>query len=151
VAGQPERVQDASMTFAIRFTEEEPSDPPVAHGEIVLNDCIEHFTACLGRWQVRDYEQQWMGALERIVSGADKSCLVVSLSEPGYNDFVICWPMHRIDNHVVFQETLVPPQDFYPADPHGHVPEHAAINDDGTRISAWAVRLTDVAAFLREM
>ena len=90
------------MSFSIRFLEIEPSDPMLAHGELVLNGRIENFSSCTNSWNMPDYKRQWQDGIKRTIDGEKKSCLIVSLHEPGFSDFLILWPMYRINDQIVF-------------------------------------------------
>lgn len=63
------------MAFAIYFTEEPDQflgdDPNVRYaiGRILAGDLDESFASSLYEWARRDYETQWLLALERLIAG----------------------------------------------------------------------------------
>ncbi len=150
--GRMAHIQDL-MSFSIRFLEIEPSDPMLAHGELVLNGCIEKFSSCTNSWNISDYKRQWHDGIKRIIEGRRKSCLIISRHEPGFSDFLIWWLMYRINDKIVFQEQWVPRDKvappFDPARPYEYIGDWTTISDDGHKISEWWVTPSHVVDFFQ--
>lgn len=141
------------MTFSIQFVEQGSWETRAAPGELVLNDSIESFVASVDpatEWTRSDYERQWRDGLKRIVSGERKSCLITCLPDPGFTDFLMVWPMYRVERWVVFQHKMqvdgLPPG-FDPARPYQVVDDWISISDDGHKISEWWVTISDLVEF----
>jgi CdiI N-terminal domain len=145
-------IQD-QMSFSIRFLEIEPRDPMLAHGELVLDGHIENFSSCTNSWNMPDYKRQWQHGIKRIIDGENKSCLIVSLHEPGFSDFLILWPMYRINDQIVFQEQWLPSEKvaplFDPARPYEYIGDWITMSDDGEKLSEWWIKLSDVVGFFQ--
>ena len=143
------------MIFSIKFR---PVDNDVNNngerpGIIILADFQETFVASLIYWEVKDYENHWRTALERLVRG-DDSCLITSLTDPKTANFLDWWPIYRnqevavFQNHLLFLDTL--PRVFTPDNPYQFIPEHRTKTDEGGEISEWTVPVKDIEEFLAQ-
>ncbi|MBV9025512.1 MAG: hypothetical protein JO362_17370 [Streptomycetaceae bacterium] len=141
------------MSFNITFTGETAEDDDlVAVGEITLGEDWERFHAPVHYWSARDYEKNWRTALKRLVDGEEVSCLITSMFEAKYSNFITTWPLYRIGdqvyvhNQIVFRDELDQPYDE--AKPWLSVGPRETVSDDGRPISEWIVSLDDVRKFL---
>ncbi|MBV9025015.1 MAG: hypothetical protein JO362_14775 [Streptomycetaceae bacterium] len=141
------------MRFNIKFTGETAEDDDlVAVGEITLGEDWERFHAPIDYWSTRDYEQSWRIALNRLVDGEEVSCLITSMFEAKYSNFLTIWPLYRIGNQVHVQNELLFPEDldkpFNASEPWLSVGPRETVSDDGRPISEWVVSLDEVRRFL---
>jgi hypothetical protein len=143
------------VTFVIELLPEPIIDPETGYeavyGEITLNAFEERFVALTTFWAPTDYEHHWRSAIERIVDGAERSCLITSLHDPRHSHILFWWPLYRVANQVfvqhaiLFLDQLVTP--FDPANPFTHVPNRRTRNEDGEQISEWQVTVRDLVRF----
>jgi len=138
--------------FSIGFTGFDEQDPFVALGELKLGEDCEHFGSILGFWRVDDYEESWLAALRRLVSGASVSCLATSVIDPSNANFLEVWPLYQEEGSVYVQNSLIFPdqlsREFNPAAPWESIDPRSVIDEDGEAISEWRVSLDDVREFL---
>jgi hypothetical protein len=139
-------------SFSIGFTGFDKQDPFVALGELTLGEDREHFGSVLGFWGVNDYEESWLAALRRLVSGASISCLATSVIDPSNANFLEVWPLYREERDVYVQNSLIFPDqlshEFNPAAPWESVDPRSVVDEDGQLISEWRVSLDDIREFL---
>jgi hypothetical protein len=92
------------------------------------------------------YEQQWIEAAQRIVSGRFDHTAFISSA------FQFIWTMWLIGDQVLVQEkllmtdTLIAP--FDPSDPYRQVGQHKSESGDGAHISEWKITVEDLRAFI---
>ena len=138
--------------FSIGFTGFDKQDPFVALGELKLGEDCEHFGSILGFWGVGDYEESWLAALRRLVSGASISCLATSVIDPSNANFLEVWPLYREEGNVYVQNSLIFPDqlshEFDPDAPWDSVDPRSVVDEDGQAISEWKVNLNDIREFL---
>lgn len=124
----------------------------MALGELKLGEDCEHFGSILGFWRVDDYEESWLAALRRLVSGASVSCLATSVIDPSNANFLEVWPLYQEEGSVYVQNSLIFPdqlsREFNPAAPWESIDPRSVIDEDGEAISEWRVSLDDVREFL---
>jgi hypothetical protein len=141
------------MSFNITFTGDTAEDDDlVAVGEIVLGDDREYFHAPVHYWSARDYEENWRAALQRLVDGEEVSCLITSMFDAKYSNFITTWPLYRIgdqvyvQNHIVFRDELDQPYDE--TKPWLSVGPRETVDEDGNHLSEWIISLEGVRQFL---
>jgi hypothetical protein len=139
--------------FGIRFTGDyDDADPYVAIGEITLGDESELLEMVVDYWSIADYEAHWLTALRRLIGGATVSCLLTSVSDPETANFMVAWPLYRVDDEVYVQNHYIALEELdHPFDidaPWESVYPRSTINEDGQQISEWHVSLEDVRDFL---
>lgn len=141
------------LNFKIALTGETLSDDPsVAIGVIQLGSHQEVFHAVLGFWSAEEYRASWIAALRRLVSGAEVSCLLTSVSNPEEAEFFTAWPLYRsgddvyVQNQLIFVDELG--HDFDPDAPWESVGPHASVDEDGNRISEWRLDRADIEGFI---
>jgi hypothetical protein len=138
--------------FSISFTGFDKQDPFVALGELNLGEDCEHFGSILGFWGTDDYEESWLTALRRLVSGASISCLATSVIDPSNANFLEVWPLYREGDNVYVQNSLIFPDqlshEFDPDAPWESLDPRSVIDEDGQAISEWKVNLSDIKEFL---
>ncbi len=124
----------------------------MALGELKLGEHCEHFGSILGFWGVGDYEESWLTALRRLVSGASISCLATSVIDPSNANFLEVWPLYREEDNVYVQNSLIfpdqLPHEFDPDAPWESLDPRSVIDEDGQAISEWEVSLGDIREFL---
>ena len=117
------------MHFSISFLPERVTSlnrgEKAAYGIIQIGDFQERFISSLNFWRIDDYKKHWRKALERVVGGEDRSCLITSLTNPKRANFITWWPIYRkgdslyFQNQCFFLEKLK--TDFDPDDPYDQV------------------------------
>lgn len=147
------------MTFSIRFLDEAESvvrdTSKLKIGVIVIGNFEEHFEASLSYWSIENYQKQWRQALERIKSGETKSSLITSMYDPQTANFITWWPLYRDDQQVRVQNQLLFMDQinglYNLANPYVHVPDRAAIDEDGNPISEWRTTIAEIEEFLKTL
>ena len=144
------------MKFNINFLPERVTHlsrgDKAAYGTIQIGDFQERFIASLLYWGMEDYRNHWREALERIVGGQNKSCLISSVTDPKNTNFIEWWPIYRegkflhFQNQFLFLENLK--EEFDPSNPYKHVSARKTINEDGQKLSEWSLPVKAVTDFL---
>lgn len=133
--------------FDIQITSVEP-DKQVGTGQIRIGAFVESFIVDLSFWTVEQYEQQWRQGLERILVGADSTCLVVSLPPPEHANFIVWWVIYRVGADLRVQNGILFTEEFDgvfdPSNPYRYIDARATVSEDGDRISEWAVDESDL-------
>ena len=80
---------------------------PYAEGELTAGRHSERFRADLRVWRKADYENQWKKGVARLLSGAESSALVTSLSQSGEETSVELVPLSRRGGKVSIGERAV--------------------------------------------
>jgi len=150
------------MPFAICFTDEPNQflgdDPtvPYAVGRILAGCLDESFVATLYEWDRRDYEAQWLLALERLVAGDRKVVLTTYYVNPAESSNLEWWALYRgdddvvhVQNHLRFYNQLG--SGFSIAEASRFVQERLTIDEDGNHISEWDVTLTEIKLFIEQV
>ncbi|XZE20901.1 hypothetical protein SH449x_000793 [Pirellulaceae bacterium SH449] len=122
-------------------------------GEIRIGGFFESFECSLEFWKASDYEAQWRRAINTIVCGAEKSCLITSMTNPASANFLFWWPIYRVDRVVFIQNQVLFLDEcrktFDLGKPEKWVPDRVSINEDGSKISEWSAPLTDLKEWLK--
>jgi CdiI N-terminal domain len=96
--------------FSIGFTDDDQSVPEfgrlagVPHRFVltVMDDYESRIAAPLHVWSEADYEAQWTEGVERLLSGAESSCLVRRMEDPASGDQTVhFWTLYRSDDESV--------------------------------------------------
>lgn len=138
--------------FHIGFLANPSADTQLLMGKISIDEFREEFQAELAYWSVSDYQQSWLGAIRRLLDGAEASCLVTSITDPETANFIVTWPLYRenetvfIQNKLLFLDEL--DEKFSPGEPWQSVSPRQTLNEDGMKISEWTVRLSDMRAYV---
>ena len=151
------------MGFEIRFLHEEDYSPEqrsvysnTEHGlclaKITIDDFDDVFETSLSFWSKEDYQAHWREALERIVQGSDVSCLITSIDDPNSANFLIWWPLYRMEDKVIVQNQLFflegAQGKFDIKNPFHSVRKYGSISPDGQEISEWALTVDQISKFL---
>jgi CdiI N-terminal domain len=143
-----------ASVFEISFTEE-PAFNWEGHGALhrwgftILGRDAERFAAPLYFWDESAYERQWRDGVERLVGGADTSCLVTVMHDPMDDQTAQWWELYRLGDTVAVHERLSVP-DFGPLDPeaiYDEVGPYRPENDEGHTVSEWRLPLGDFADY----
>ena len=122
-----------------------------AVGTIVLGEYRDGFEISLEWWGRAAYEQQWLGAAKRLLSGAECVMFLVSYNGPDAT-FHLAWPVWRNGDSVHVQNCLVLteqlPTPFNPDEAHRIVGMRETVSEEGEPISEWVISLADVRAFV---
>ena len=118
-------------------------------GEVILGAHRESFLASLSLWSRSDYEQQWLDAAERIVTGTERSAFVTSA-------FQFWWAMWRDGAEVRVHEELLTAERPEPLGdspditrvPYELIRPYERITEEGEKLSEWRVATSDIEAFL---
>ena len=139
-----------------RLPESATDRVPVACGKIVIGEFQETFVASLVFWTRDDYDRHWRKALERLISGADRSALITDYVEPPAHptteSHLMWWPLYRdgnavyVQNHILFFGQLSLP--FSPERPWDSVRDRQVVNRDGQKVSEWTTTIDDIKQFL---
>lgn len=134
--------------FDIYLTEEfvEESQHQAVYGKILLGDYTETFVASLVCWSPRNYEEHWRHALERLITGSDRSALIASYVEPGMSEFLTWWPLYQDLNRIVYvrNELLIYSQLIRPFSSEllwTFIRQRQTMTSEGLPISEW---ITDI-------
>lgn len=139
------------MSFHVEFVER-TSPEGLAYAEIDLNGFKEAFQVDLSFWSRRDYETQWRQAVERIIAGESRSCLIASMPDPATANFVFTWPMYAlgdevaVQNRVMFMDEIQ--GEFDPLNPYVHLGPRETLTEEGAPISEWRVSAGDLVRYL---
>jgi hypothetical protein len=142
--------------FAIAFTDDCWIDEkiPFRGVRLTLQNYEEEEGADLTFWSTKEYENQWFGELNRIISFGNKGALIVSIHDPANAFRVWTWTMWKQDDHVLFQNRLLfmleQPLIFDSSRISDHIGEYQSHNENGERISEWAVPVAAVRNFINE-
>ena len=129
------------MPISIRFLTTTDIDLDQAVGELTIDGFTESFDVPLHYWSRDDYERQWNEGLKRIDSGASRSCLITSMSDPAHANFIVWWIIYRegrqlfLQNQLLFLERLV--GEFDESNPYQFIQDRVTTDPDGGRISEW--------------
>jgi hypothetical protein len=119
-------------------------------GLTILGRHAERFAAPLLFWNENAYEKQWKHGVERLLSGADSSCLVTWMYDSMDDQLAQWWELYRLGDTVAVHERLWVP-DFGPFDPeviYETVPPYRRETDDDHQISEWRLPLASFAEYL---
>jgi hypothetical protein len=149
--------------FAIHFLESAPNDDephmaddePVAYGEIQIGTFTERFLAPLSYWSTDAYARQWAEGLQRLVNQLSPSCLITSMYDPTYANFITLWnlyldertPTVYVQNQILFFDQLH--EAFALNRLYHYIPERMSMNEDGHPISEWRTTRDAINAFLK--
>ncbi len=142
------------MGFSISFLSDEViflENDKYLSGTIQLGEFEEGFNAPISYWQAMNYEQQWKNALHRILSGAKNSCLITSMYKPSLANFIIWWPLYRVDDMIVCQNQLLfldqLSTGFDEKNPYQSIKPMQSITPTGDKVSEWEVNIKEVQDF----
>jgi len=145
--------------FDISFRDEpiDELEPCVTEGfgRITIGDFREDLSINLFSWNQDRYKQQWKAAVARLVSGADKSALIVEYVEPPHSHNAWLWPMYRegssvyIQNRLLFFDQLQSP--FSPDSPWDSIGERSTVSSTGDPISEWVTSVDSLQDFLKRI
>ena len=127
---------------------------PIGTGEIAVSEFREKFEMSFEFWLPSQYEQQWRISLAAILSGAPKSMLLASVTDPQTAAFLRCWPIYRVGEDVVIQQQIFmldETRESFSFDRlEDFVDPRESIDEDGNQISEWTTTTTtpDVRRFL---
>jgi hypothetical protein len=147
------------MAFSIGFRREMTDGSQLGNaaqfGEIELGEYRETFTALIGFWSPRDYEDHWRQSLRRLVDEDMPTCLITSLHDPSVAEILQWWLLYPAAGVVRAQSALLPlrhlASPFDTRNPYGAIPQYRSKSVEGYDISEWTIPTVDVRAFLRRM
>jgi hypothetical protein len=137
-----------TMSLRIRFVNKINYEPGLAFGEIVLDDFVENFEASLALWSADRYERQWREGVDRLLSGASRSCLITSVWDTRSEAFGFWWVLYRegdrvaVHNQLLLHEVLG--KNFNPDDPYESIPDRVSVSADGEQISEWFLAFDEI-------
>ena len=143
--------------MAIGFSLSVAEDPSQSHGETVLSgqfrfgENVERFNCSLVYWDRARYIAQWRAALGRILAGHSESAIITSMHDPRDANYIFWWPMYADGKTVYFREHILFLSNCSPAfseaNPYFCIRPRST-DDDGKRVSEWAVSFEDIAIAL---
>lgn len=147
------------MAFSIKFANDgelvDNYDQRTLEGSIVVDTFEERFFAPVSYWNADDYRLHWKKSLQRILTGADVSCLITSMYDPNTANFIVWWPIYLMCDVVIFQNQLLflePLQGSFDAnDPFRFVRPRQVTSQLGKKISEWTTSLECVRHFYENM
>ncbi|MGC1482994.1 MAG: hypothetical protein WA789_04300 [Candidatus Acidiferrum sp.] len=149
------------MPFSIAFLGDPVSYPyddpttPEAIGVLVLGEAKEYFGSSLHRWTKQEYETQWRRAIKTFLDGSDSTALITEYVGPQASTHLEWWPIYVmgnavfIQNHFLFYDQLTAP--FSVENAFSFLRERRVTNEEGEKISEWAVTLPEVEEFARAL
>ncbi len=149
------------MSFSIGFLDEPPSYPyddptsPEARGVLILGEDKEYFGSSLYQWSKRDYEEQWRHALKALLDGQNRAALITEYIGPESATHLEWWPMYVVGNEVLIQDHLLfydqLPDSFSITTAFSFLRDRRITDDEGKKISEWAVAMPEVEKFARTL
>jgi hypothetical protein len=136
------------MPLEIRFLKCPKAQHDILIGEIRLNDFVERLEVPVVFWSADQYEQQWEDGVNRLLSGALKSCLITAMYDPKAANFIVWWPMYRagdvviLQNQILFLDRLALP--FDPLDPYRSIGDRITASEEGEAISEWILSFDEL-------
>jgi hypothetical protein len=110
---------------------------------IIMGDFEECFPVVLELWSEGDYERQWREGARRIISGAEKSCLITAIATVETEEATAYWALYLRDGAVVVRHFLSPPGKVDPSDVYADVPDY----DGEPGASEWWLSCEELAAY----
>ncbi|MGB7282332.1 MAG: hypothetical protein WBE13_08735 [Candidatus Acidiferrum sp.] len=147
------------MPFSIEFLDDPVSYPyddpttPEARGVLILGEAKEYFGSSLYEWTKKEYETQWRNSIKTLLHGNDRAALITEYVGPQDATHLEWWPLYVvadevfIQNHLLFYDQLTEP--FSTQNPFSFLPDRRTMNEEGEKISEWAVALPEVEEFAR--
>lgn len=130
--------------FEIKFV----NNREVANGYINMNGEMENIDVDLSFWGKDDYVSQWESALDQLVRGQNKTALITSLSDLETANFIIVWPMYRVDNIVYIQNQLLFLDDIRDKFSVEKIYDFISEREPDEEVSEWTVTIEDLQEFL---
>jgi CdiI N-terminal domain len=123
--------------------------------ESVIGEYENCILAQLSFWTESDYQAQWREGAERLLNGAEKSCLVTYMGDPAdENQTVHFYELHRMEGNSVgvLSSMCFAPSQGGPLDPgsiYDVVPPYAASDDgEGLPPLEWRIQRADLVDWL---
>jgi hypothetical protein len=145
-----------SSGFAIEVSPDAEllSEDVEAFGVITVREFCESFRMDLSFWSVNEYRRSWRRALRRVDSyEVVDSCLISSITDPAFANWISCWPLYRRGEDVFVQNSLILLGEldgaFNAKEPWLSINPHRTVNEDGDRISEWATNISEVRKFMQ--
>jgi CdiI N-terminal domain len=163
MASSAARVRRDRFMFEILTTDEhlpetETDGVPCVYGKIVIGDFQERFATSLAVWSPDEYHLHWRNALQRLVTGGDRTDLITDYVEPPAHPYsggyLFWWPLYRagdavyVQNHILFFKQLSQP--FSAERPWDSVRDRRVVNEDGQKVPEWATTVDDIKHFLSQ-
>jgi hypothetical protein len=147
---------ESKMQFLVEFLKERVPHLRVGekalYGRIRIGDFEEKFVVCLDYWDADKYRCQWVHGLTRLLNSAKRSCLITALPNPKTANFIVWWPIYRVDDTLYFQNQCLLLKNlkstFDCRMPYRHVGKRTSVNPSGDRISEWSLPIEEVRKFL---
>lgn len=102
-------------------------------------------------WNRERYEQQWRNGIQRLLSGASRSCLISSLWKTQNKFEGEWWTIYRQEDRVAVRNQLIRPSifnqnfaNFDPDDPYPSIPDRQDLTEDGQHISEWSLPFSQI-------
>jgi len=138
---------------------EAPFGESSTYAQIIIGDFIERFVVPLIFWSKKDYIQQWVAAIEKLLNSDDNKnvsvALLTTMYDPKMANFYACWFLYRegsvvyVQNSMMILENL--PEAFKLENIHSYVPAREMITDEGDKISEWATSTRELGEFLNKV
>jgi hypothetical protein len=122
-------------------------------GCIRLGDFREEFLAALSVWTPADYTRHWKDTALALATTSPRGAFLTSFAAPEASYHVI-WPAWRegdrvfIQNRLLFAHQISGP--LLPGNLPDLVGDPQRVDDDGNRVSEWAVSLEALAMFAKD-
>lgn len=146
------------LTTDERLPETDTDGVPCVYGKIIVGDFQERFATSLATWSRDEYHLHWRKALERLVTGGDRTALITDYTghteHPTPESYLIWWPLYRdgvavyVQNHILFLGQLNRP--FSAERPWDSVRDRQVVNEDGRSISEWTTTVEEIEHFLSQ-
>lgn len=123
-------------------------------GVIEAQGLNERFFAPSSFWSKDQYVAQWKNSLGKLINGAPKAALILTMRDPKQANFIFWWVFYRVENafkmqnQVLFLETC-PDLDWRTCEEC--IQPRQLVNDDGAEISEWDVSLDELTGFYNSL
>lgn len=142
--------------FWIGFTDEKLGDAslPAIVGRLKLSYYEESFISHLLTWDEEAYYLHWHRALTRVLSGKP-AALVTDMRPPDESQFLVWWPMWRIEENIVFHNQIFLYKEHGISrrldilDLYEYIGSRRQTDLNGREISEWVIPILEIEQFLQ--
>lgn len=154
------------MAFSIKFSKREVSDEYMSKGEVAswatieIGDFSEDFIVSLNYWSVKDYQKQWINALDELITGDEhgRAILIAGMYDPEKPKFrfaAMVWSLYREDQKVYVRNQWIQHNEVEkPFDSKKiaeHLDDRKPLNKEGLQISEWQTTIAELSDWLAEL
>jgi hypothetical protein len=112
-------------------------------------------SSSLYQWSKKDYESQWRDAIKTLLNGQKRAALITEYVGPEAATHLEWWPMYVVGNEVFIQNQLLfydqLREPFSAQRAFSFLSDRCMTNEEGKRISEWAVTISEVEKFARTL